>query len=62
VTGMTLGVAKQTLADKGLALEKVLGPGSNDDNAMVAGSNPPADRPVKKGDSVILFTGGGGGQ
>ncbi|MGA5705637.1 Stk1 family PASTA domain-containing Ser/Thr kinase [Streptomyces cellulosae] len=54
VTQMTVGQAKQVLAQSGLQLEKVQGV-PNDDNAIVFGSNPQEGQEVKKGDKVTLF-------
>ncbi|MGA5283527.1 Stk1 family PASTA domain-containing Ser/Thr kinase [Streptomyces griseoincarnatus] len=54
VTQMTVGQAKQVLAQSGLQLEKVQG-APNDDNAIVFGSNPQEGQEVKKGDKVTLF-------
>ncbi|CAM5321872.1 Stk1 family PASTA domain-containing Ser/Thr kinase [Streptomyces griseomycini] len=56
VTQMTVGQAKQVLAQAGLQLERVQGAG--DDNAIVFGSNPPEGQEVKKGDKVTLFAAG----
>ncbi|MFF1277023.1 Stk1 family PASTA domain-containing Ser/Thr kinase [Streptomyces marokkonensis] len=52
VTQMTVGQAKQILAQAGLQLDKVQG--ANDDNAVVLQSNPPEGQQVKKGDKVTL--------
>ncbi|MGP4043353.1 Stk1 family PASTA domain-containing Ser/Thr kinase [Streptomyces sp. 2A115] len=68
VTQMTLGQAKQVLAQSQLQLGSVQG--SQDDNAIVFGSNPQEGAGVKAGDKVDLFTtdagqnngGGNGGQ
>jgi serine/threonine-protein kinase len=57
VTQMTVGQAKQVLAQNGLQLESVQGGG--DDNAIVLQSNPQEGQEVKKGDKVTLFAAGG---
>ncbi|GJF21284.1 MULTISPECIES: Stk1 family PASTA domain-containing Ser/Thr kinase [Streptomyces] len=57
VTQMTVGQAKQVLAQSGLQLESVQG--SGDDNAIVLTSNPSEGQEVKKGDKVTLFAAGG---
>ncbi|WP_121713035.1 Stk1 family PASTA domain-containing Ser/Thr kinase [Streptomyces sp. E5N91] len=57
VTQITVGQAKQVLAQRGLQLEKVQG-APNDDNAIVFGSNPQEGQEVKKGDKVTLFAAG----
>ncbi|MET9824340.1 Stk1 family PASTA domain-containing Ser/Thr kinase [Streptomyces sp. NPDC006349] len=56
VTQMTVGQAKQVLAQSGLELDKVEGGG--DDNAVVMASNPLEGQEVKKGDKVVLFAAG----
>ncbi|MCN9242085.1 Stk1 family PASTA domain-containing Ser/Thr kinase [Streptomyces sp. RY43-2] len=61
VTQMTLGQAKQVLAGAGLELDKAVGPGANDDNAMVVKSEPTEGAQVKKGDKVTLWAIGTGG-
>ncbi|MGW1472325.1 Stk1 family PASTA domain-containing Ser/Thr kinase [Streptomyces olivaceus] len=53
VTQMTVGQAKQVLAQTGLELAGVQGGG--DDNAVVVASNPTEGQEVKKGDEVTLF-------
>ncbi|WP_432058184.1 Stk1 family PASTA domain-containing Ser/Thr kinase [Streptomyces sp. bgisy022] len=57
VTQMTVGQAKQVLAQAGLQLERVQG--TDDDNAVVVGSNPQEGQEVKKGDKVVLIAIGG---
>ncbi|MYU22880.1 Stk1 family PASTA domain-containing Ser/Thr kinase [Streptomyces sp. SID8352] len=52
VTQMTVGQAKQVLAQHGLELERIIG--ADDDNALVTGSNPAEGQEVKKGDKVFL--------
>ncbi|QEU86718.1 Stk1 family PASTA domain-containing Ser/Thr kinase [Streptomyces viridosporus] len=63
VTQMTVGQAKQALAQAGLQLERV--EGVDDDNAMVIQSVPAEGQEVKKGDKVTLIAigqqGGNGG-
>ncbi|WP_345581687.1 Stk1 family PASTA domain-containing Ser/Thr kinase [Streptomyces prasinosporus] len=57
VTQMTVGQAKQVLAQAGLQLERVQG--ADNDNAVVIQSNPPEGQEVKKGDKVTLIAIGG---
>jgi serine/threonine-protein kinase len=63
VTQMTVGQAKQILAQAGLQLERVQG--ADNDNAVVVQSTPAEGQPVKKGDKVTLIAigqqGGNGG-
>ncbi|MEU6887254.1 Stk1 family PASTA domain-containing Ser/Thr kinase [Streptomyces viridosporus] len=63
VTQMTVGQAKQALAQAGLQLERV--EGVDDDNAVVIQSVPAEGQEVKKGDKVTLIAigqqGGNGG-
>ncbi len=63
VTQMTVGQAKQILAQAGLQLERVQG--ADNDNAVVVQSSPAEGQPVKKGDKVTLIAigqqGGNGG-
>ncbi|MEU9349900.1 Stk1 family PASTA domain-containing Ser/Thr kinase [Streptomyces griseoloalbus] len=53
VTQMTVGQAKQVLAQAGLQLERVQG--ADNDNAVVVQSTPAEGQPVKKGDKVTLI-------
>ncbi|MEU0653967.1 Stk1 family PASTA domain-containing Ser/Thr kinase [Streptomyces albogriseolus] len=59
VNGQKLEDAQRMLAEAGLSVAGVQGPG--DPNARVLGSNPPQDSQVDKGTGVTLFTVGGGG-
>ncbi|MEV0978688.1 Stk1 family PASTA domain-containing Ser/Thr kinase [Streptomyces sp. NPDC049915] len=58
VQSQKLKDAKKALKDAGLEVGNING--SNDDNAIVIGSNPPQGSTVNKGQTVDLFTMGGG--
>ncbi|UNS97952.1 Stk1 family PASTA domain-containing Ser/Thr kinase [Streptomyces tubbatahanensis] len=58
VTNQKLGDAKSALQDAGFSVDKVAGP--QDDNAIVMGTNPPANTQGKKGDKITIMTRPGG--
>ncbi|WP_031026954.1 Stk1 family PASTA domain-containing Ser/Thr kinase [Streptomyces albus] len=58
VTNQKLGDARSALEGAGFSVERVQGP--QDDNAIVMGTNPPANSQGKKGDKVTVITRPGG--